>query len=146
MFLIAFCFKSGNIGARSLGIDVRSLLHLFSGYRDFTHRSLGICWKATLAVYVTDSGCAGTVATSYGFKVDSLGVGNTTFNIGSNGAAFGVANNSVLSIIDILSRTDAMSAGGTGATQYDIYNGNTVLQNMAINVYDAINNAGHITA
>ena len=99
-----------------------------------------------LAVYVTDSGCAGTVATSYGFKVESLGVCSTTFNIGSNGNAFGVANNSVLSIIDILSRTDAMSSGGTGATQYDIYNGNTVLQNMAINVYDAINNAGHITA
>jgi hypothetical protein len=92
------------------------------------------------AVYVTDSGTAGTVASQYGFKVDSVGLGNSTFNVGSNGAAFGVSNNTVLTINQILCATDKLSANGST----DIYNGNTLLQNMANNVYDAINNAGDI--
>jgi hypothetical protein len=96
------------------------------------------------AVYVTDTGTAGSAAVQYGFKVDSVGVGNATYNVGTNGAAFGVANGTVLTINQILLRTDALSAGGSGTTQYDLYNGNVTLQNMANNVYDAINNAGDI--
>ena len=96
------------------------------------------------AVYVTDSDTAGTVASQYGFKVNTTGVASATFNVGSNGAAFGVANNTVLTVLQILLKTDALSAGGSGTTAYDIYNGNVTLQTLANNVYNAINNAGDI--
>ena len=48
-----------------------------------------------LAVYATDSDWAGgTYAASYGFTVNTIGVKNDYYNIGDNGAAFGVVNDS----------------------------------------------------
>src|SRR6185436_5203162 len=54
------------------------------------------------AVYVTDSDLAGTVAVQYGFQVDSTGTGGRTFNVGSNGAAFGLADGTETSIFNLL--------------------------------------------
>src|SRR5262249_17772542 len=54
-----------------------------------------------LAVYVTDSRLAGTTAAAYGFLVTNGGVGSRTFNVGANGAAFGVADNSSLTVIEL---------------------------------------------
>ena len=96
------------------------------------------------AAYVTNSSLAGNVAAAYGFKVDANGTGNATINIGSAGAAFGVANNSSLTVWQILKATDTLSAGGTGATQFDIYNGKTALRNLANTVYTFINEHGDI--
>ena len=53
------------------------------------------------AVYVTNSNLAGTTAESYGFLVDD-GVGTATWNVGTNGDAFGVANFSELTVLDLL--------------------------------------------
>ena len=59
-------------------------------------------------------------------------------NVGSNGAAFGVANNTVMRVIDMLLATDAMTVGGV------LYNNNTSLRDMANIAYTKINEAGDV--
>lgn len=43
-----------------------------------------------LAVYVTNESLAGRPGVAYGFEVTATGVGYSTFNVGTNGAAFGL--------------------------------------------------------
>src|SRR5262249_12535367 len=63
---------------------------------------------AALSVYVTNSTLDSTqAATKYGFIVSGNGVGTATFNVGSNGDAFGVANNASLTVMDLLLATDS---------------------------------------
>src|SRR5438874_1821756 len=65
-----------------------------------------------LAVYVTDQTLAGTTAVAYGFQVSATGLATRTFNVGNNGAAFGVADNSSLSVMDLLLAVNARSHNG----------------------------------
>jgi hypothetical protein len=100
-----------------------------------------------LAVYVTNQTLAGTTASSYGFHVTASGVGASTFNVGSNGAAFGVANQTTLTVLDILLATDARTRNGL---LYDLDGSGTIssseqaLRAQANEVYSAINAAGGI--
>ncbi len=58
---------------------------------------------AALATYVTKSTLAGSsVASSYGFTVTSTGSGAKFFNVGANGASFGVANNTSMTVAQML--------------------------------------------
>lgn len=91
------------------------------------------------AVYVTDSDLAGTVATKYGFEVTSTGLGAAYYNIGTSGQAFGVANYTQMKVLDILKATNNLTNKGM-----TLYNGKTLLRNLANTVYDGINNAGDI--
>jgi hypothetical protein len=100
--------------------------------------------SVAFATYATNTALAGNVAAKYGFKVDAMGTGSATINIGAGGAAFGVANNSNLSVWQILRATDQFSAGGTGASRFDIYNGNQALRNLANTIYSYINEHGDI--
>jgi hypothetical protein len=79
------------------------------------------------------------VAANYGFIVSGNGLGTPTVNVGSNGAAFGVADNSVLTVMDLLKATDAQAVGGL------LYNGDDTLRKEANNVYSAINEQGDIS-
>jgi hypothetical protein len=79
------------------------------------------------------------VATQYGFTVSGDGVGTATVNVGSNGDAFGVANNTTMSVLDLLLATDAQAVNGL------LYNGNATRRNHANNVYSAVNQAGNIS-
>ena len=95
-----------------------------------------------LATYVTKSSLAGNVAASYGFAVSAAGLGTATFNVGVNGAAFGVDDNTVLTIQDLLTLTDAQAHKGL---LWDL-NGNgqlspaeTILRLQADELFDAIN-------
>jgi len=87
---------------------------------------------------VTTSTLAGTAGVPYGFVVTTSGLGSSTYNVGTNGAAFGVANGSTLRIIDLLHATDAASIGGV------LYGGNSLLRQLANNVYSGINSDGNI--
>lgn len=92
-----------------------------------------------LAVYVTDSDLAGgTHAAKYGFTVNTNGVGADYYNIGANGAAFGVVNDSLLTVWDILKRTNARAVNGV------YWNGNQTYQNMGNVVFTGINESGDI--
>ena len=88
--------------------------------------------------YVTDVDLAGTTASRYGFSVTDHGLGAAKYNIGAAGAAFGVANYTTLTVIQILQATDDHAASGS------LWAGNTVLRNMANTVFDGINNASDI--
>jgi probable HAF family extracellular repeat protein len=92
-----------------------------------------------LSVYVTDGTLDSTgVGTQYGFIVGGNGVATATFNVGANGDAFGVANNTVMTVLDFLLAADAQAVNGV------LYNGSTAKRNMANNVFSAINQAGGI--
>jgi hypothetical protein len=65
-----------------------------------------------LAVYVTKSNLAGNTGTSYGFAVSTGGLGSATANVGASGAAFGLNNNTVMTISELLSRTNARARKG----------------------------------
>jgi hypothetical protein len=92
-----------------------------------------------LAVYVTDPTLDSTgVGTQYGFVVSGNGVATSTYNVGSNGAAFGVADNTTVTLMDLLLAMDSQAVNGI------LYNGNTAKRNMANNVFNAINQAGGI--
>jgi hypothetical protein len=92
-----------------------------------------------LAVYVTDPTLDNTgVGTQYGFTVSGNGVATATYNVGTNGAAFGVADNTPMTVMDLLLAADAQAVNGV------LYNGDTAKRNMANTVFSAINEAGDI--
>jgi hypothetical protein len=55
-----------------------------------------------LNVYVTNENLAGRTAEDFGFSVTQNGLGTQTFNVGSFGSVFGVADNSSISVMDAL--------------------------------------------
>jgi hypothetical protein len=91
---------------------------------------------AALAVYVTSSTLAGgNMAAAYGFNVSPGGIGAKLFNVGSNGAAFGVPNNSNISIFQLLKDINGKASNGViAAGSFDGAN----------TVFDAINQKGDI--
>lgn len=96
-----------------------------------------------LAVYVTNSNLAGTVATSYGFAVSTTGMGTAMVNVGANGAAFGINNDTVMTINELLSRTNARARKGVlwdANADGTLSAGEMILRNQASSLFDAINN------
>ncbi len=95
-----------------------------------------------LGAYVTNSSLAGTTATSYGFAVSSTGLGAATANVGSSGAAFGVSNNTVLTINELLSRANARTKNGlmwdTNASA-TLDAGENAARAQALLLFDSIN-------
>jgi hypothetical protein len=92
-----------------------------------------------LSVYATNATLDATgVAARYGFTVSGDGLGAAAVNIGSDGDAFGVANNTTLTVMDLLLATDAQSINGV------LYGGNTTRRAHANDVYSAVNQAGGI--
>jgi hypothetical protein len=93
-----------------------------------------------LAVYATNATLDNTaVAANYGFVVSGDGVGTATVNVGSKGDAFGGANNTTMTVMDLLLATDNQAIGGL------LYNGNTAKRNEANAVYSTLNDAGAIS-
>src|SRR5207249_3433205 len=87
-----------------------------------------------LSVYVTNATLDSTqVAAQYGFTVSGNGVGTATVNVGSNGDAFGVANNTIVSVLDLLLATNDQAVGGL------LYNGNSTRKSHANNIYSFVN-------
>ncbi|HEV3447986.1 MAG TPA: hypothetical protein VG099_25330 [Gemmataceae bacterium] len=100
-----------------------------------------------LAVYVTNQTLAGISATAYGFQVSATGVGARTFDVGNKGVAFGVANNSRLSVTDLLLAVNARERNGL---LYDMDSNGKIdsseasYRTMANDIFTAINEAGDI--
>jgi hypothetical protein len=101
--------------------------------------------SVAFATYVTNSSLVGgTMAGKYGFIVNTLGTASATISVGSSGAAFGVANNTTLTVWQVLKAADQLSAGGSGSAKFDPYNGNAGLRSLANTVFTAINEGGDI--
>ena len=89
-----------------------------------------------------------TVAGQYGFLVTEYGLGTSTWNVGTAGQAFGVANHTTLQVLDLLFATNDRSFEGR---LYDMDhdgdandNWETLLRTLANDVYNAINERGDI--
>lgn len=100
---------------------------------------------SAFSVYVTNQSLAGTTASAYGFRVTVEGVGASTFNIRGNGAAFGVAKQTSLTVLDMLLATDARTANGL---LYDLDHSGSIsatekaLRTQANDAFSALNELG----
>lgn len=101
-----------------------------------------------LAVYMTNENLAGTIAESFGLDVSQYGVGVNTINIETNGAAFGLANGSILTVFDLLSVVNQRAYNGLlfdldldGDATDSI---ETQHRTMANSVFSTINEAGQL--
>jgi hypothetical protein len=93
-----------------------------------------------LAVYVTSATLdPSRVAAQYGFTVSGDGVGAATFNVGADGAAVGAANNSTMTVMDLLLAVNQRAVNGV------LYNGDQTLRSEANDLFSAINQAGDIS-
>ena len=88
------------------------------------------------ATYVTNQSLAGNIGECYGFTVTEFGVGATLWNVGDAGEAFGVPDNTELTVMDMLLATDAQTVDG------ELYGGDNYLQFLANAVYKTLNEAG----
>ncbi|HZY90496.1 MAG TPA: Ig-like domain repeat protein, partial [Gemmataceae bacterium] len=90
-----------------------------------------------LSVYATNATLDNTqVAARYGFKVSGGGVGTAAVNVGCSGAAFGVADNSTLTVMGLLLAADAQAVHGL------LYNGNRALREAANDIFSDLNQDG----
>ncbi len=108
-----------------------------------------------LATFFTSRNLSGgSVAASYGFNVTETGNGAKVVNVGSSGAAFGVANNTNMTIMSLLLATNRLTgadANGDGYSHAYDANGDGVLDDaekalraLANTLYTAINENGDI--
>jgi hypothetical protein len=91
-----------------------------------------------LSVYATTNSLGGTAGVAYGFTVSATGLGARCFNVGADGAAFGVANNSTLTVYGLLLAVNKLAVNGV------LYGGNTTLQAQAAELFNALDQAGSI--
>jgi uncharacterized repeat protein (TIGR01451 family) len=91
-----------------------------------------------LNIYATTSSLGGNVGASYGFTVTAWGLGAYSFNVGSDGAAFGVPNNSTRNVLELLLAVNNQAKNGV------LYNGNATLQSEAADLFNKLNKAGGI--
>ena len=149
----------GNVLAGASGSDVASF------YREQLFKQVGKksagpakvdaqFMAVALATYFTSLNLAGQVAMAYGFNVTDTGIGTKIVNVGTKGAAFGVADGADLTILQLLLATDDLTDQPDSVDEFaQIYdtNGDGVisadeasLRAMANDVYSAINEAGGI--
>ncbi len=107
-----------------------------------------------LATYFTSNNLAGNVAAEYGFNVTDTGIGTRVVNVGSGGGAFNVADNTDLTIMQLLEATNELTDLPDGISGFaHIYDTNgdgqiddseAALRVMANDVYSMINEQGDI--
>jgi hypothetical protein len=92
-----------------------------------------------LSVYASTLSLGGTAGTTYGFSVSATGLGARSFSVGSAGAAFGVANNTVCNVYQLLQAVNQKAVKGV------LYHGNATLRKQAATLFAALNDAGSIS-
>ena len=91
--------------------------------------------NVALDVYATSTTLGGATAAAYGFQTSAGGLGGATVNVGQSGSAFGVANNSTQTVLDLLDDANNRSPNG-------ILFGSNPVRNQADTVFNAILKAG----
>lgn len=104
-----------------------------------------------LATYFTSRNLAGDVATPFGFNVTDTGIGTKIVDVGTNGAAFQVADHTDLTIMQLLSATNHLTGAQSGFSSiYDVDGDGSIspeeeaLRTMANNIFSIINDGGGI--
>jgi hypothetical protein len=91
---------------------------------------------AALNVYATTQSLGGNAGVAYGFAVTANGLGASSVNVGADGAAFGVANNTTRNVYQLLLAVNRRAVNGV------LYNGDATLRQQASDLFDALNSAG----
>jgi hypothetical protein len=78
-----------------------------------------------LDIYATTAGLGGATAAAYGFDVSTTGIAGATLNVGQSGSAFGLANNSRHTVLDLLLAANERSSNG------QLFGGNNAARNQA---------------
>jgi hypothetical protein len=86
-----------------------------------------------LNVYATTSALGGTAGVAYGFTVSASGLGARSVSVGHDGAAFGVANNTTLTVYALLVAVDRQAVNGLP------YDGDARLQAECANLLATLN-------
>ncbi|HLJ95154.1 MAG TPA: PKD domain-containing protein [Gemmataceae bacterium] len=86
-----------------------------------------------LETFTTTASLGGSAGQSYGFTVNNNGLGAYSWNIGASGQAFGVSNNTVLNVDQILLAANNSAVGG------EPWGSNTLFRNEAFSVFHGIN-------
>jgi hypothetical protein len=89
-----------------------------------------------LDIYATTFSLGGAQAAAFGFRVTADGLGASSYNVGSNGSAFGVTNNQTLTVYAILKAADRYAVAGL------LYDGDKTLRSEAATVFGGIDAAG----
>ncbi|MFI5380238.1 MAG: SdrD B-like domain-containing protein, partial [Tepidisphaerales bacterium] len=91
-----------------------------------------------LNCYATSTLLGGAHAVSYGFSVSTYGLLDATWNVGTSGAAFGVANNTTVRVLQLLDDADTFSVKGV------LYHNDSALRKLALAIFAGINSKGGI--
>jgi hypothetical protein len=124
----AFLTAFGNVG----GVQGNTYAQLFAN---------------ALAIYTTTLSLGGASTQSnpatnkFGFVITAAGTGAATYNVGNNGAAFGVPNNTSLTVLQILQIANANYSPST----HLFYGGDSTKTGDLNNVANGINQSGDIT-
>ena len=98
-------------------------------------------FAGALACYATNPALGyDPTAASFGFNSSRGGTCGKTFNVGTNGAAFGVPNGTTLSISQVLTAANASFTPSTGL----FYGGDQTRTSALNNVLNGINTTGDI--
>jgi hypothetical protein len=89
-----------------------------------------------LNVYATTWSLGGTAGEAAGFRVTLTGLGAHSYSVGNDGAAFGVANGTSLTVAQILTAVNDRAVSGV------LYNGNDDLQDQARHRFAIIDQRG----
>jgi hypothetical protein len=92
-----------------------------------------------LNVYATTSSLGGNAqAAADGFAVSATGLGALSYNVGMDGAAFGVANNTTRNVYELLVAVNNQAVSGV------LYGGNATLLAECADLFDSLNQSGSI--
>lgn len=112
-------------------------------YADAAKKTEAEMLALALSVYVTNSNLAGNAAASYGFSVSTTGLGASTLNVGTSGAAFGLDDNAIMTVSELLLRINLRSrkgrlwdVDGSGT----LSSAETALRTQAQSLFASINN------
>jgi hypothetical protein len=86
-----------------------------------------------LDVYATTASLGGAHGAAAGFRISDAGLGAVAFNVRRAGSAFGVPNNTTLSVYQLLSRVNQTAVQGVVA------NGNVLVQDQIRNTFLRLN-------
>jgi protocatechuate 3,4-dioxygenase beta subunit len=133
-------FGAGAGGSNLTGKSNAFVAALFQSDHMATGPKLDAQVLATaLSVYVTSATLdPDHVAAGYGFTVQGDGVGTATVNVGSSGAAFGVGDNTMLTVMDLLLAANDQAVNGV------LYPASSTRRKQANDVFSAANDAGNI--
>ena len=100
------------------------------------------------ATFATSSNLSNGGAADFGFNVTDSGIGTTVVNVGSSGSAFGVADNTDMTILALLQASNELTTTGADLTYDDgnnvLSDAEEVLRLLANIIYTDINEGGDL--